>query len=269
VLASVPPHVMRVLRQVPNLGSQLPIAESVAEARRSLGLAAPTAPGLSARAAAIAEGRGEVLVGLLGAPSDAHAVAVGCRLAARAARIADAGRDGSGENPVVRPRVHLIFLLSVPRDRPLLSAVGAEEEEACATLTRFEDAVRNAGHIPVPRLERTRNPAARLVELTGDLSASYVVLALSVDASAEEVATVEGVVAQARCDVIVDRLRPESPTGSFPLDGGTAERGTGASSSESSRRAVATPAGATHRSSNVGTAASRPRRALFGGQRAA
>jgi hypothetical protein len=220
VLAAVPAHVLRVLRHVPNLGSQTPIAETVADARRSLGLSAPAAPGLSARAAAIAEGRGEVLVGLFGSSSDPHAVAVGCRIAAKAARIADGGRDGSGAAPSARPRVHLIYLLTVPRDRPLLAAVG-EEDGAAAELARLAEAVRAAGHVPVTRLERTRSAASRLVALTGDLRAGVVVLALSGDAAAEEVATVEAVIAQARCDVLVDRLRSaESGTGPLPAAGG-------------------------------------------------
>jgi anti-anti-sigma regulatory factor len=56
VVANVPVAIMRVLRQIPNLGSQLPLAASVADARASLGLPAPDQASHGARSGGSAAG---------------------------------------------------------------------------------------------------------------------------------------------------------------------------------------------------------------------
>lgn len=202
VLANVPAEVMRVLRQIPNLGSQIPLAATVADARLSLGLSGATAAAAAASSSAAADSAanagtqesGGIVVGLFGDEGDRHAVAVGCRLAG-----AEAG------NPAAA-RVYLTFLLRVPRNVPLLSPMAAEEEAARETLERFETAVREERRLPVPRVERTRDPAARLVEVAETLRARSIVLALLPDALEERTQITETVLFKASCDVIINRL---------------------------------------------------------------
>lgn len=189
VVANVPPDVMRVLRGIPNLGSQLPIAASVEDARSSLGLArTPTrAAGTGQNGAGAPPG--VVVAGLLGTSADPHAVAVACRLAQN---------HGSA--------VHLAYLLVVPRHMPLLSALGEEEARARQTLDSLEGGVRAAGLTPVPRVERTRDPASRLVEVAAETNAEAITLALPPAPDGDLLAIADATLARARCDVLVNRL---------------------------------------------------------------
>jgi hypothetical protein len=193
VFAAIPPAVLKVLRRVPDLGSRLPVAETVEAARVSLGLS-PVPP---SRAGA----GGDVVIGLLGTRADEHAVALGLRLASTSRP--EEPRDGISGAP---PRVHLAYLLAVPRDRPLLSAMGAEEEAAIRNLRRFEEAARRRRLTPLARLERTRNPADRLVGIGRDFRASCIVLSVEQSAPLETLDLVERVVNTATCDVLVNRL---------------------------------------------------------------
>lgn len=207
VLANVPASVMGVLRQIPNLGSQLPVAETVADARISLGLPADTGASGAAAAAADAE-QGEtvsiadddtpensVLVGLFGSDvADPHAVAVGCRLAAAG----KGAEDASG--------LCLTYLLQVPRQMPLMSPMAAEEEAARQALERFDAAVRARSLRPFTRVERTRDPAQRLVDVASEIHARSIVLAVAPEGADEMNRIAASVVARASCNVIVNRL---------------------------------------------------------------
>ena len=194
VVSNVPPEIMRVLRRVPNLCSHLPIAETVAEARASLGL--KTQPPRN-----VGEGSGSVVVGLLGTEADPHAVAVACRLQ---------------QNPGAP--VHLVYLLVVPRNLPLLSPLAREEEEAQRTLERLDAAVRAKRRLPVRRVERTRDPAARLLEVSGEISAIAIVLALPPEAPEALTEIANTVLARASCDVVVNRLpSPQAATEAVPV----------------------------------------------------
>lgn len=193
VLAGVPSPIMRVLRQVPNLGSQLPVAASVADARASLGLS--RTPRVRAAGGSPRAGDGgataSVVAGLLGTPADPHAVAI----AGQVARASGAS-------------VYLVYLLVVPRHVPLLSALGEEEAAARQVLDSLENAARAQGLSVVPRVERTRDPAGRLVEVAAELGAEAITLALPPDPDPDLIAVAKETLARARCDVLVDRLAP-------------------------------------------------------------
>ncbi len=193
VLANVPPEVMQVLRQTPNLGSQLPIAATVADARASLGLE------ISRPRSVAGGGTGTaVAAGLLGTEADSHAVAMACRLAYS-----------------MQATVYLIYLLVVPRNKPLLAALGDQEEAARGALERLEAAVRTARLRPAPRVERTRDPAGRLVAVASEVRADAITLALPPGSSEELNALAEAVLARADCDVVINRL-PAPQSGAVP-----------------------------------------------------
>ncbi len=194
VLANVPPDVMAVIRQVPNLRSQLPIAETVAAARASLGLETRV------RTGAAGDSTHDVVAGLLGTEADPHAVAVACRL-----------------GQPLTSRVYLTYVLVVPRNMPLLSALGPEEEKAQSTLERLDGAVRLARLQPVPRVERTRDPATRLIEVAGETRAESIVLALPPGCPEDLVALAQALLARAPCDVVINRLSaPETAAARAP-----------------------------------------------------
>jgi nucleotide-binding universal stress UspA family protein len=140
------------------------------------------------------------VVGLLGTDADPHAVAVACRLG----------------QPLVS-RVYLTYLLVVPRNMPLLSALGPEEERAQSALERLDGAVRSARLQPIPRVERTRDPATRLIEVAGEARAEAIVLALPPECPEDLTAVAEALLGRAPCDVVINRLSlPEAALTSAP-----------------------------------------------------
>jgi nucleotide-binding universal stress UspA family protein/anti-anti-sigma regulatory factor len=195
VVASIPPEIMWVIRRVPDLGSQLPVAATVAEARASLGLGAVPRRH-------IGDAPGTIVAGLLGTNADGHAVAVACRLAQAAGRAAPEGASAGSE-----VLLYLVYLLLVPRNMPLLSAMGPEEEAARGALEELDTAVRAVSRLrSVGRVERTRDPGKRLVEVAGEVRAETVVLALPSEPTAEIDSVARSVLAQAPCDVVINRL---------------------------------------------------------------
>jgi nucleotide-binding universal stress UspA family protein len=130
-----------------------------------------------------------VAAGLLGTEADSHAVAMACRLAHS-----------------MQATVYLIYLLVVPRNKPLLAALGDQEEAARGALEQLETAVRTARLRPAARVERTRDPAGRLVAVASEVRADAITLALPPDSSEELSAIAETVLARADCDVVINRL---------------------------------------------------------------
>ena len=181
IIANLPPSLLMVIRQKASLGSQLPIAATISEARASLGLGTPTH-----RESRAGAGEGSaIVVGLLGTDADAHAVEVACRLG---------------------DEIYLAYLLVVPRNVPLLSPLGEVETEARAMLEGLDGAVRIRGMRPIPRVERTRDPARRLIEVAAEVRAEALVLALPPDAEERLTGIADAVMARAGCAIVIDRL---------------------------------------------------------------
>jgi anti-anti-sigma regulatory factor len=168
-----------VLRLMPDLGSRLPVAENLADARASLGL--PTGR---------ADARAEILVALLGTKADQSAVVLAAQLAGKS-RV-----DG------LRPVIHLVATLQIPRDRPLLSAVGMLEEQATVALEQLGTWLRRHNLSPVIRVERTRDRVRRLREVVEATGATMLVLGLPRGAADDLVETIRSLLAQCPCEVV-------------------------------------------------------------------
>ena len=178
VVSGLGPEVARALRSVPNLSSHLPLAESVAAARTSLGLVPRQ----------ITESTAISAVVLLGSQADSHAVG------------AVAQRTSKGDT------VLLLYLLQVPRDRSLLSSLGPEEEDACAQMEIFSTALHARGLRTVERVERTRDRAQRLLTVLDELQVGQLVIALAADADTELQETVRHLTREAPCPTLLLRL---------------------------------------------------------------
>lgn len=184
VIAGVRPEVHQVLRQTAGLGSRLPVAATVEEGRVSLGLP---------RSRSSADSSID-LVGLLGTEADQEAVALAARLQERSA--------------AQRPRLLLVFPLTVPRDRPLLSALDkSTEEQVRLTLTRFEGSLRERGILPVLRAERTRDRARRLIEVAVETRAARIILGIEDDPDEEIARIVEVVWTKSPTPVLIHQVR--------------------------------------------------------------
>ncbi len=206
VVARIPADVMKSLRQSRDLVSQLPIAATVEEARSSLGLAPPNA---------IAAGRiasGTILVALLGTDADQHAVALAVRLAQKTtSNSSSTDKDApSVPLPDAPARIVLVHALQVPRDRPLMSSLGVEEETAGEDLARLHASVRATRIETVSRIERTRDRAVRFLAVAAEVKAGVIALALGPDAPEELMEVGDALLARATCEVIVNRLPPQT-----------------------------------------------------------
>ena len=157
---------------------------------------------------------GALVVALFGADTDEHAVAVACRLAG------SVPSDTATGEPVVQ--MHLLRMWGVARDRALTPPTGDSVYDGAALrLQQFAVAVQKNGCAAsvATQIERTRDAGTRLVELAGDLEASFLVLAFGANASADDVDLARYVVEHAPCEVIVNRV----PGTLIRADGGGTE----------------------------------------------
>ena len=158
VVCALPEGVMEVIRAVPGVRSRLPSAATLEEARASLRLAGP---GVS-RAVAGNRPPLEILVPLLTADNPAAATALACRLAK-----ADAGR---------KARLHLAYVLEVPRNLPLSSPLPEEETAASQALEAASRAARGEGITAEPQVTRARDAGEEIISQAQKLDATMIVL---------------------------------------------------------------------------------------------
>lgn len=163
IVAAVPPNVMEILKTVPDVRSQLPIASSVEEARHSLDLLIQEAS-VKPRKRAVVENATKLLVCLYTGTSireDNAAMSV-------ASRIAEAAPT----------EVHLVCLLLVPRNLPLQSPMHEQEDSAAAAVERAKKFFQARDVVHHARVERTRDVASGLVEALAETDAPEIVLPL-------------------------------------------------------------------------------------------
>ena len=162
VVCALPEPVMETLRAVPGVRSRLPVTDTLEEARASLALCGP---GLS-RAAS---GRPplEILVPLLSPENPEAATALACRLVK-----ADTGGAGAGQ----KSRLHLAYVLEIPRHLPLSSPLPEEEGEASSALEAAGKAARAEGVTAESLLARARDAGEEIVAQATRLGATMIVL---------------------------------------------------------------------------------------------
>jgi hypothetical protein len=158
IVAAVPAPVMEVLKSVAEVRSQLPIAASVEEARRSLDLLVDSGEPRRRRQTGTVR---TLLAVLNGTESDAHVVALARELA-----------------DIAPSEVCLLYPLLIPRELPLQSPLPEEEEKAAATLERGARAMGADAHY-TKRLSRARDVAAAITEALSELDqVSQVIIGL-------------------------------------------------------------------------------------------
>jgi anti-anti-sigma regulatory factor len=185
IVVNLPENVLQVVRSVPGVRSQLPLAKSLEEAQASLLLG--TRANLTDNAAGA---RGTVLVPLLEGLDVEYAVEVAGRIA----------REH-------RLKVTFAALLSVSRGMPLMSPLPQEEGQANDRLSEAEAVARARGLAFALHIERVRDIEEGLLGLIKSSEAAYVVLS----AYADDVQTgpfmdmVHLLLSRAPCNVIIAR----------------------------------------------------------------
>lgn len=189
LLANVPEEIMQVLREVPGAGSQLPVAKTIEDARRSLELQGiqPTEP---------EEKPGKViLVPLMEMLDWEHGIDLACRIAAGA-----------------RAEIHMVYLLEVPLSQPVGAALPEAEAAAKEALNRARARAGQCGMPAVAHVERTRELGAGILQAAKDLHADVIVAAIRPTAEGgdprlERVLTV--LLQKAEGEVVIDRAPTE------------------------------------------------------------
>lgn len=194
IVAAVPPAVMEVLKSVPEVRSQLAVANSVEAARRSLDLLHENDDS-------------PVRKKKRHAPDNARQLIV-CLYTGTSVEEDDAAMNIAGKIADSQPtEVHLVCVLLVPRHLPLTSPLEASEMAASKAVQRAEQffAVRDVTY--VSQVERARDVASALAEVLTAVDAPEVVLPLMRDPlkKDENLKLVESVLARVNRNVIFVR----------------------------------------------------------------
>lgn len=161
IVAAVPEQILDVLKTVPEVRSQLPIAASVGEARRSLDLLVE-AP--SKKKQAIPSTDEQVLVCLFGDEHDRAALHLGSKVA-----------------DTLLARIVLLYVVLMPRDLPLQAPMPEDEELAVKAIEHGKSYLAGRNLSAVARLERGRDLASAVQEVANEVKISHVVVPLSPD----------------------------------------------------------------------------------------
>ncbi len=195
IVVSLPQKVLSVIKTVPGVRSQLPIAASIEEARSSLQIhKRPTA----ATAAGDMVKGGQIIVVPLMADVD---LSYGADLAARIARVS-------------RGEVRLVYLLEVTRTLPLNAPLMEQEQAAETALGVAAQLSQRNGTIAQQHVERVRDAVDGAIAAIKTYGASMIVVGASKHAMDHGDhdrfdALVETLLHRAPCEVIVGRLSRE------------------------------------------------------------
>lgn len=195
IVASLPDNVLSVIKTVPGVRSQLPIASSIEAARASLQVQR-RAPGPGA-ATDVARNMSVILVPLM---ADVD-LTYGADLAARLAKLA-------------RAEVRLVYMLEVTRTLPLNAPLLEQEQAAQESLSKAAQIVRLQNLQPVEHIERVREAVDGTLAAIKTYGASQVVIGASRHAVSHNDndrfdSLVDILLHRASCEVIIGRLAKE------------------------------------------------------------
>ncbi len=194
VVCALPENVMDVVRAVPGVRSRLPVTATLEEARASLKLSGSG----GVRAQAGANAPQHIFVPLLRPEHTDAASSLACRLAKAASKA-----DGTQKS-----RLHLAYILEVPRHLPLTAPLPEEEALASQALAAAGDAARCEGVIAEPVVTRTRDAGDEIVTQAAALEASLIVLAYQPSSDPDDTSMqriTRTVMDRAPCEVILNK----------------------------------------------------------------
>jgi anti-anti-sigma regulatory factor len=190
VVCNLPENVMQVIRSVPGVRSQLPLASSMEEARASLKLSS-MARSSEADASARAEG---ILVPLIPGLDALYSVLIAAKIS----------HD-------LRQPLHLVYLMEVARHLPIGTPLPEEEERAHQMM---EAALQEAKRLNVPsdaHLERVRDAQEGILQAIKSYKTSWVILGSYLQNVKDEtfMDLVSSLLQRAPCNVLVARREQE------------------------------------------------------------
>ena len=172
VLAAVPPNIMDILRQVPEVRSQLPVVSTVEDAKKALDLLLEyeDEPTKKKKAKTALKPCDRTLVAVISADeSDRHMFTVTEELV-----------------DTMPARVVLLCPIVIPRDLPLTAPMPKEEAYAVEALEQGRARMMERGTPCEIRLERTRDIPTIIQEVAQQVDAAHVVVGLASDAKGDD-----------------------------------------------------------------------------------
>ncbi len=191
VVCNLSDSAMAAVRAVPGVRSRLPVAGSMEEARASLALFRPGAVRETGRRRTLQN----ILVPLRTGDDPLAAITLACRLAKP---------EGDAA------RLHLTYILEVPRHLPLTAPLPDEEAQAGRSLDAAEAAVRRLGITPVPHVRRARDAGEEMVHQAEELGVNMIVLAYAPTGDPEDpmLRILRTLFDRAPCEVVVNKVPP-------------------------------------------------------------
>jgi nucleotide-binding universal stress UspA family protein/anti-anti-sigma regulatory factor len=189
VVCNLSDEAMAAVRAVPGVRSRLPVAGSMEEARASLALFRPGTVRETGRRRTLQN----ILVPLLRGDDPTSATTLACRLAKP---------EGAAA------RLHLAYILEVPRHLPLTAPLPDEEAEAGRILDAAEAAIRRQSLTPVPHVRRARDTGEEIVHQAEELGINMIILAYAPtgDPADPMLATLRTVLDRAPCEVVLNKV---------------------------------------------------------------
>lgn len=169
VLAAVPAVIMEVLKDTPEVRSQLPIVLTVDDARRSLDVLDSVSSANGKKGKVHKEVQVRVLCVLQGSDHDMDVLVITRELINN-----------------IQAKVLILLPIVVPRDLPLTAPMVEIEERAVKSASRAKEMFYECRTPHEVRLERTRDLPGLLHEFSEELQASYTVLAVPDENLGEE-----------------------------------------------------------------------------------
>src|SRR5687768_8729189 len=186
IVSGLHDNVLKVIRNVPGVRSQLPIAGTVEEARASLRLSG-TAHGADSTTK---PGAGGIIVPLLPGLDTEHAVELAA-LASRDRRIP----------------IHLVYLLEVARNLPMATPLPDEESAANQMLELAASVAKRLNLASTMHLERVRDAGEGVLQVIQTYKAEYLILSSFSEGgdSTSFLQLVDTLLRRAPCNVLVGR----------------------------------------------------------------
>jgi len=161
IFAGVPDHVMDVLRTVPAVRSQLALAATVEEARKSLDLFDSPEKAKKRKTSDEARSR-HILAVVCPNECDSHFL-----------------KTISEHLSTAPAHLVILFPIIVPRDLPLHAPVPEEEQKLFAFAEKAREMFANSDSLAEVRLERTRDLPALVAEIAEEISAQQVIVSIA------------------------------------------------------------------------------------------
>ncbi len=160
IVAAVPVAVHEVLKSVPEVRSQLPIAATIEEARKSLDLL-DSGSVKKKKAPTVAR---RILVMIEGAPSDTYTI-----------------RQAIEQADKIATEICLLYPVLVPRELPINSPLPDEEDMASKALAYCKGILQKSDIHSSLRIERARDIAGAIEQALEEVNVCLVLVGLSYD----------------------------------------------------------------------------------------